>query len=97
MHVVFLVVQSNVCSARLDQQDLVLLQMLMFRNHASGRNLFGAQHKVFRAAVLRSHFQDELGARRGKRSVRTPYPRLSFVLFKHKGFGTLRLCVANRR
>src|ERR1700736_2825245 len=44
MDVIFLAVQSNVCGARLNEQDLVLLKMLMPRNCTSGWNLFGAKH-----------------------------------------------------
>ena len=47
MDVVFLVIQSDVCGARLDQQDLVLLEMLMPGNYTSGWNLLGAKHKMF--------------------------------------------------
>jgi hypothetical protein len=97
MYIVFLGAQSDVCGARLDQQDLVLLKMLMSRNLASGWNVFGAKHKVFRAAVLWSHFQDELGRRDGQRSERTPHPCFSFVLLEHKGLGTLRLRCADHR
>ena len=49
MDVVFFVVQSDVCGACLDQQDLILLKMLMPGNHASRGNVFGAKHKMFRA------------------------------------------------
>src|SRR6266852_6512787 len=97
MHVVFLVVQSDVCGARLDEQDLILLEMLMPGNHASGWNVFGTKHKVFRAAVLWSHLEDELVGRNGQRSARTPHPFFSFVLFKHKGLGALGLRGANGR
>jgi hypothetical protein len=47
MDVIFLVVQSNVCGACLDQEDLVLLEMLVPRNFTSGWNLLGAKHKMF--------------------------------------------------
>ena len=39
MDVVFLVVQSDVCGACLDQQDLILLKMLIPGNHASRGNV----------------------------------------------------------
>src|SRR5258707_12438404 len=59
MHVVFLIVQRDVCRTSLDHQVLVLLKILMSRNDTAGRDVFRAHHKVFRAAVLWSHFQNE--------------------------------------
>lgn len=73
----------TLCGARLYHEDLVLLKMLMPRNHASGWNVFAAKHKVFRAAVLWSYFEEELVSRDGERSARTAHPFFSFVFFKH--------------
>ena len=47
MNVEFLIVQCNVRGARLNQQDLVLLEMLMPRNDPAWRNLLGAEYKMF--------------------------------------------------
>jgi hypothetical protein len=95
VHVVFLVVQCDVRGARLYQQDLILLQVLVPRNQASGRNVLGAKHEVFRAAVLWSHSEYELVGRGGQRSTRTSDTFFPFVLFEHSG--AVRLCAANCR
>ncbi len=94
MHVVFLGVQSDVCGACLDQQDLVLLKMLMSRNLASGWNVFGAKHKMFRATILRSHFQDEVGGREGERSADAAP---AFLLRSFRAQGAWRPQIALRK
>jgi hypothetical protein len=54
MQIAFLIAHLNMDHSRLDHNSLVLTEMLMSRDHVTGQQIFGSQHRVLGAVILRA-------------------------------------------
>jgi hypothetical protein len=97
MNIILLISQPNMCSACLDQDDLVLSVVFVLWDTGTRWDLLREKQEMFGAIGLRADLDDELASRRGHPLAGAASANFAFVLLQNDWRNaTLRSGVLNR-